>query len=93
MKINHVKGKKSKKIFLYTLSTCVWCKKTKTFLNELKLEYDYIDVDLLKDEEKNNVTEEMKKWNPACSFPTIIIDNKDCVKGFSPEQIKEKLSL
>lgn len=93
MQINYVKGENKGDILIYTLSTCVWCKKTKAFLNEMKLEYRYIDVDLLSPEEEEKAIEDIKKWNPSCSFPTVIINNKDSHAGFHPEKIKESLGL
>ena len=35
MNATHVDGKEASKVMLYTLSTCVWCKKTKARLKEL----------------------------------------------------------
>ncbi len=93
MDLTHVKGKKIKKIVLYALSTCVWCKKTRGFLDKLGVEYDYTYVDLLKSKERDEVEEEVEKWNPSCSFPTIVIDNNDCVVGYDENEIKEKLGL
>ncbi|OGF49677.1 MAG: NrdH-redoxin [Candidatus Firestonebacteria bacterium RIFOXYA2_FULL_40_8] len=93
MQAKHVKGKKAADIMLYTLSTCIWCKKTKEFLKELGVEYFYIDVDTVSGEEKEKVSEEIEKWNPAVSFPTIVIDNKESVLGFQPDEIKEKLKI
>lgn len=92
MEIKHVQGKKLGNIFIYALSTCIWCKKTKKFMEELGAEYDYVDVDMLKGAEKEKAQEEIKAWNPACSFPTVIINNK-CLVGFDPGGIKEKLGL
>jgi len=93
MTVVHVSGKKKGKIMLYALSTCVWCKKTKHFLNSLGLSYDYIDVDLLQGEEKAKVVKEQEKWNPLCSYPTLVIDEKKCIVGFREDEIREALHL
>jgi glutaredoxin-like protein NrdH len=93
MNIVHVKGKNAGKIVLYTLSTCGWCKKTKEFLRRLGLAYDYVETDLLMGKEKDNIIKEVKKWNPVCSFPTIVINNQYCIVGFNEEKIKEALKL
>jgi len=93
MQVNHVKGKKAAEIMLYTLSTCIWCKKTKALLKELGVEYFYIDVDTVPEEDKVKVSEEIEKWNEAVSFPTIVFNNKEAVLGYNPEEIKEKLKL
>jgi glutaredoxin len=90
MKMNHVAGKKRGHILLYALSTCVWCRKTKGLLDQLGVEYNYIDVDLLEGEEKSKATEDVKKLNPRCSFPTLAIDDQ-CIVGFDELKIMEAL--
>ena len=93
MKIEHVEGENRGKILLYALSTCGWCRKTKEFLNDLGVEYDFIYVDNLEDDDRDNTMEEVQKWNPRCSFPTIVIKDKDCIVGYKEDQIKEALGL
>lgn len=93
IKIEQVKGKNKGKILLYALSTCIWCKKTKEFLKKLGIEYSYIHVDLLDDNDKDKVMEEIKKWNPSRSFPTLVFNNKDCIVGYKEDEIKEVLGL
>jgi glutaredoxin len=87
----HVAGRKAGKVMLYALSTCVWCNKTKRLLNELGVEYDYTDVDLLAGAEKEAVMEAVMKHNPACSFPTLVINDKKCIVGFKENEIREAL--
>jgi glutaredoxin len=77
---------------MYTLSTCVHCKKTKKLLNECEIHYDYIDVDLVPIEKRDAILEEVKKFNPDCSFPTIIIGDKVIV-GFDEPEIRKALGL
>jgi glutaredoxin-like protein NrdH len=91
--IKHVSGTKKRDILMFALSTCVWCKKTKNFLGELGVDYDYVDVDLLGEDEREEAQAEMQRWNPSVSFPTVVIDNKDCIVGYRPEELKEKLGL
>jgi len=91
MKMNHVAGKKRGHIILYALSTCVWCRKTKGLLDQLGVEYNYIDVDLLEGEERTKATEDVKKLNPRCSFPTLAIDDQ-CIVGFDEQKIMEAVS-
>lgn len=90
MDIEHVEGKDKGKIMLYALSTCVWCKKTKRFLNDHGVAYDYIDVDLL-GEEKETVKQEITRWNPRCSFPTIVINDSQCIIGFDEKKLREAI--
>ena len=77
---------------MYSLSTCSHCKATKKLLNDCKVQYEFQDVDLLEGEERAAVLEDVKKWNPNCSFPTIIIGDRVIV-GFKEEEIREALGL
>ncbi|PNX46050.1 MAG: NrdH-redoxin [Thermoplasmata archaeon M8B2D] len=90
LQVEHVEGENKGKIMLYALSTCGWCRKTKELLNELGVEYEYIYVDLLEDEDGDTAMEEVKKWNPRLSFPTLVIDDK-CIVGFKEDEIREVL--
>jgi glutaredoxin-like protein NrdH len=83
-----VQGKKRADIFLFALSTCGWCRKTKNLLDELGVEYRYIDVDLLDGQDKREVVAEVTRWNPSSSYPTMVINNKSIV-GFQEEKIKQ----
>jgi glutaredoxin-like protein NrdH len=77
---------------IYTLSTCGWCKKTKELLRTLDVEYEYIDVDTLTGDDISQVYEEIKKYNPYRTYPTIVIDKgKHVILGFNDKEIKEKL--
>jgi len=86
-----VPGKKSGHIMLYALSTCGWCHKTKELLDDLGVEYDYEYVDHLHGDEKEKAIQEVSRWNPACSFPTLVIDNKKCIVGYKENEIREAL--
>jgi len=89
MKINHVPGDKKGDVMLYALSTCVWCRKTKHLLEELNVDFYFADVDILDPLEKEDAIAEIKKWNPACSFPSMVIDNKVCIVGFDEKKIRD----
>lgn len=93
MNPTRVQGKSIKNILIFTLSTCMWCKKLKNFLNEKGLEYCYIDMDLLMEPERGEVLAELKRWNSSVSFPTIVIDQKNCIVGFDESKIKKVLEL
>lgn len=94
MQATKVEGSRNEhKIFLYTLSTCGWCKKTKELLKERGVTYEYIDVDNLKAEERKIAIEDLKSRNATLGFPVIIIDNSKIISGFKEDQIKEALGL
>jgi glutaredoxin-like protein NrdH len=91
MKIEHVTGEKKGKIMLYALSTCVWCSKTKKYLQEIGVDYHYVNVDLLEGKDREEAEREITKWNPSCSFPTIVFNDSGCVVGYNPEEISKNL--
>lgn len=77
---------------IYTLSTCSHCKATKKFLDDCRVQYEFEDVDLLRGEERAAILEDVREFNPRCSFPTIIIGDKVIV-GYKEKEIKEALGL
>ncbi len=91
MDMTHVKGKDKGKIRLFALSTCGWCRKTKNLLGEMGVDYSFVDVDLLEEEEKQKAMEEIGRWNPRSSFPTLIINDEKCIVGFDESKIREAL--
>ncbi len=89
--LTHVEGKNVGCIVLYALSTCIWCKKARSLLDELKIEYYYVYVDLLGNEENASVKGEIRQWNPKCSFPTLVVNNESCIVGFEESKIRSLL--
>jgi len=79
-------------IRMYTLSTCSHCKAAKKFMSDHGFVPLCTDVDLLTGDERRTMIEEVKKINPACSFPTILIGDKIIV-GFNEQAIREALGL
>ena len=87
--MTHVEGKNVGTVVLYALSTCVWCKKARKLMEELKIEYYYTYVDLLESDENRSVKDDIRQWNPQCSFPTLVINNEKCIVGFNEDKIRE----
>ena len=82
----------SEPVKIYSLSTCSHCKSAKKFLGDCTIKYEFVDVDLLQGEERKAILEDVKKFNPKCSFPTIIIGEKVIV-GFKEDEIREALGI
>lgn len=89
MALEHVDGKNKGKVVLYALSTCGWCAKTKELLRELGIAFDYTFVDLLEGKEQDAAMDQVEKYNPSGSFPTLVIDDKKCIVGFKEQEIRE----
>jgi len=82
----------SSKVKVFALSTCGWCKRAISWLDENGVTYEKIETDKLDSSERESVLEEMKQFNPRRSFPTIVIDDgAHVVIGFRPEELEGKL--
>ncbi len=92
--IVRVKGNdKTHKVFVYALSTCAWCKKTKKFLEEKGIEYEYVDVDRCDDEDLEKIKSDIDSKGLPMSFPLVMIDDKTFITGFREDKISEALGV
>ena len=80
-----------KKVRLYSLSTCPTCKRVKEFLDGYNIKYELIEVDLLDSGEQWLTSKEVKKYNPAVTYPTLVIE--EVVLGLDEEAIKNALGI
>ena len=81
------------KVFIYTLSTCGWCKRTKELLSEKGVAYEYLDVDNCQGDERKTAIEDLKRRNAPLGFPVIIIDDTTLISGYNPDKIAGALGL
>jgi len=89
-----VNGKKrNHKVFMYAISTCAWCKRTKQFLKDNDVEFEYVDVDLCDDEDKEQIEVEITKRGGRLSYPTLIVDDKILITGYKVDKISGVLGL
>jgi glutaredoxin len=94
MQFSKVSGQKSQhKVVLYALSTCAWCRMTKQFLKDNGVEYEYIDVDLCEEEDKQKIREHIQSKGGPLSYPSIIVDDNVLITGFRTDKIREALEL
>ena len=94
MQFSKVQGKQNKhKVVLYALSTCVWCKMTKQFLKDNQVQYEYIDVDLCQEDDKQKIRENIQSKGGPLSYPTTIVDDKVLITGFRKDLLKEALEI
>ncbi len=80
------------RVMLYTLTTCSHCKNTKKFLDDNNVQYECLEVDTTQGDEREAAVDQVKKYNPSCTFPTLLIGEKVIV-GFRENEIKETLGL
>ncbi len=94
MQFSMVSGQKRQhKVVLYALSTCAWCRMTKQFLKDNGVEYEYIDVDLCQEEDKQKIREHIQSKGGPLSYPTTIIDESVLITGFRVDKLREALEL
>ncbi len=89
MAMQHVSGVDRGRVFLYALSTCGWCARTKQLLTDLGVGFSYVYVDLLSGEERDQVVNEVERWNPQLSFPTLVVNETKVIVGFREDEIRE----
>lgn len=80
------------KVKIFTLSTCSHCKATKKFLSDNGITFEFVDVDQLQGAQRENILNEVIKYNPQRSFPTIIIGDRIII-GFKEDDIREALGI
>ena len=94
MQTTKVDGKNKKnKVFIYTLSTCGWCKKTKELLKENEIAHEYLDLDKSNKDDQKAAVETLKAKNLPIAFPIIIINDDKIIQGFKKDEILEALGL
>ncbi len=85
--------KKDHKVLMYAISTCAWCKMTKKHLKDNQVEYEFIDVDLCSDKDRQVIRNDIMKRGGEPNYPIIIIDDKIMINGFRKDKINEALNL
>lgn len=84
-------GKNVGDITVYALSYCPYCHHALEFLNEHDIAYKYVFVDTAPPEEAETIEEQVEKYNPDETFPTIVVDGgKQVIIGYN-EPALEKL--
>lgn len=79
-----------KPIMLYALSTCSFCKMAKRFFENQNIPYNFVDVDLLPEEEKEKTVAEVQRISGRRAFPVIVI-GEEVIVGYDELRIREAL--
>lgn len=94
MKTTKVDGKNNThRVLMYAISTCAWCKKTKKFLKDNGVEYEFIDVDLCSEEDRDKIRQDILRRGGNLSYPTLIVDDKKLITGYDEAEIKVALGI
>ncbi len=78
------------KVTIYALSTCLWCRKTKKYFEELKVPFEAVDYDKQDEGRQEKMMEEMRAAGCTGSFPFTRI-GAACVQGYDPAEFSKLL--
>jgi glutaredoxin len=89
-----VEGENVKReITIFTLSTCMWCKKCKAWLNGRNIKYRYVDVDKIQPSQKAEILDYLRtNYQNRISYPFMLCDDKDYVVGYDPNKYEELMA-
>lgn len=79
-----------KKIKIYTLSTCMWCKKTKKYFSEQAHPYECVDYDLAPESQQAEIEKMIREKGGEVAFPCVLID-EEMVIGWNPDKYDQLL--
>ncbi|MFP4564181.1 MAG: ferredoxin-thioredoxin reductase catalytic domain-containing protein [Spirochaetia bacterium] len=83
-----------KKLTVYALSTCGFCKRALSYLRDNNIKFQYAYVDYLQDFQRKEVKKELKEeFGERPLFPFLVIDDTDYLIGFDEDEWQEKLEL
>lgn len=77
--------------FIYALSTCNHCKKTRAFLDEHNIPYTIIYIDTYPKPIYKILLDKLKIYNPRGSYPTIRLATGQIITGFRENALREAL--
>lgn len=77
-------------VFVYALSTCPWCRKTKKWFADNDVSFEFVDVDTLPEDEQREVAEKAYRLSGGRMFPVTVI-NGEVITGFAPGRFQEHL--
>ncbi len=80
-----------KKVSMYTLSTCPWCRKAKNYFKEHNVPFEFIDYDLADQATQDRIMRELDKEGVS-GFPYVRI-GETSVEGYQPARYAELLGL
>lgn len=81
----------SDKPILYSLTTCPHCKNTRNFLDAEHVDYISIFLDEYTGQQRADLMEKVRAYNPRGSFPTIIMPNGQVIVGYRKQLLQEAL--
>ena len=78
---------------MYTISTCIWCKKAKQFMKDHNIEHTYVDVDLCEKDDREKIRQDILSRGGQLVYPVIIVDDQIIINKFHVKKIREALEI
>jgi glutaredoxin len=90
--MHHVNGTEtSAPILVFGLSTCTWCQKTKTTLDDIGVEYWWIDIDVLNPKMAHALYSDAGMMGVCHDIPgevPVILKGTACMTGYKADVIR-----
>ena len=77
-------------VVLHALLTCLHCQRVKEHLQQRGVFFEVHHVDLLTGDDRSLALDALKRKNPACTFPTLVMGDR-IVVGYRPDDIDQGL--
>ncbi len=83
-----------RKLTVFSLSTCGFCKRALSFLDKHGFSYRFIHLDQIEPERKRQVKDVLRtRFNISPIFPVLVVDDKRALTGFTEMQWRKELQL
>ena len=79
-------------VFVYSLSTCPWCRKAKEYFADNDVAFEAVDVDLLPDDESDRLAGEAFELSGSRAYPVVKI-GAEVIVGYAPERYAQLLGI
>ncbi|HXW99297.1 MAG TPA: glutaredoxin domain-containing protein [Methanomicrobiales archaeon] len=88
----HVAGANDRgSVILIGRATCPWCQKDKALLSNLSVDYYWVDLNNLNNDETTQVISSVKFCPETDAVPILVIHGQECIVGYNETQIREAL--
>ncbi|MBI5744169.1 MAG: glutaredoxin family protein [Elusimicrobia bacterium] len=75
---------------MYTLSTCLWCKKTKKYFEEKNIPFEAVEYDKQDEVRQEEISKEIRASGCPVTFPFVKIGG-ECTQGYNPNEFETLL--
>lgn len=82
----------ARKVELFALSTCGWCRKTREWLDSHRVAYELTYLDQTSGDELAAAKSRASRFSSRMSFPLVVVnDGEEVIPGYQPDRFEEVL--